>query len=94
MTTELIDSLVGLAKINGDAPMVYPIIHNEKANPVIFSKEGLVALLEIGGDKSGFELTKKFKETAITLELDDDSTQFNVNTNIDYRELIERYEKE
>ncbi len=93
MTAKLINSLIELTEKNPKSPMLYPVINGEKANPVVYSKEGIKELLKIGGDVSGYELTEKFEGRTATLELKDISTQFNVNTNSDYRRLIEEYEK-
>ena len=92
MTTKLINSLIELTGKNPESPMIYPVINGEKANPVVYSKEGIKELLKIGGDVSGYGLTEKFKGRTVTLELEDVSTQFNVNTNSDYRRLIEEHE--
>ena len=92
MTAELINSLIELTEKNPESPMIYPVINGEKANPVLYSKEGIKELLKIGGDVSGYELTEKFEGRTATLELKDTVTQFNVNTNSDYRRLIEEHE--
>ena len=93
MTTKLINSLIELTEKNPKSPMLFPVINGEKANPVLYSKEGIKELLKIGGDVSGYELTEEFEGRTATLELKDIVTQFNVNTNSDYRRLIEEHEK-
>lgn len=93
MTAKLINSLIELTEKNPKSPMLFPVINGEKANPVLFSKEGIKELLKIGGDVSGYELTEKFEGRTAALELKDIATQFNVNTNRDYRRLIEEHEK-
>ena len=92
MTAKLINSLIELTEKNPKSPMIFPVINGEKANPVLYSKEGIKELLKIGGDVSGYELTEKFQGQTATLELKEISTQFNVNTNSDYRRLIEEHE--
>ena len=71
-----------------------PVFKGEKANPVLYSSKGIKELMKIGGDVSGYILTEVFKDDVETFEIEDESTQFNVNTNGDYRKLIEKYEKE
>ncbi len=93
MTAKLINSLIELTEKNLKFPMLFPVINGEKANPVLFSKEGVKELLKIGGDVSGYELTEKFEGRTATLKLKEISTQFNVNTNGDYRRLIKEHEK-
>ena len=94
MTSKLINSVLSLAEEYPSSPMVYPVYKGEKANPVLYSSKGLKELLKIGGDVSGYILTELLKDDVETFEIEDDSTQFNVNTNGDYRKLIEEYEKE
>ena len=90
----LINKVIEYTATNPDSPMLYPTLKGKKANPVVFSKEGLIELSKIEGDTSGFGLSDKFKKRAVYFELEDDSTQLNINTNSDYRMLIENYEKE
>ena len=92
MTTKLINSLIELTEKNPKSPMIYPVLNGEKANPVVYSREGIKELLKIGGDVSGYELTERLHGQTTTLELKDFSSQFNVNTNSDYRKLIEEHE--
>lgn len=94
MTSVLINSVLSLAEEYPGSPMIYPVYKGEKAHPVLFSAEGIKDLLKIGGDVSGYILTELFKDDVATFEIEDNSTQFNVNTNSDYRKLIEEYEKE
>lgn len=91
---DLINRLIEHATNNPDSPMLYPTLNGKKANPVVFSKEGLAELSTVEGDKSGFDLADKFNESAVSFELEVESTQLNINTNRDYRKLIENYEKE
>lgn len=90
----LINKVIEYATKNPDSPMIYPKLKGKKVNPVIFSKEGLIELLKIEGDTSGFELSDKFRKKTVSFKLEDNSTQLNINTNSDYRKLIENYEKE
>ena len=91
---DLINRVIEYAVKNPESPMLYPSLKGKKANPVVFSKEGLIELSKIEGDTSGFGLSDKFNKRAVSFELEDDSTQLNINTNSDYRKLIENYEKE
>ena len=90
----LINKVIEYTATNPDSPMLYPTFNGKKANPVVFSTEGLIELSKIDGDTSGFGLSDKFKKRTVSFELEDDSTQLNINTNSDYRMLIENYEKE
>ena len=90
----LINKVIEYTAENPDSPMLYPTLNGKKANPVVFSKEGLIELSKIEGDTSGFGLSDKFKKRAVSFELENNSTQLNINTNSDYRKLIENYEKE
>jgi len=94
MTSTLINSVLSLAEEFPESPMVYPVYEGEKAHPVLFSAKGIEDLLKISGDVSGYILTELFKDKVATFEIDDNSTQLNVNTNSDYRKLIEDHEKE
>ena len=94
MTSELINSVLSLVEEYPKSPMMYPVYKGEKAHPVLFSAGGIKELLKIGGDVSGYILTEIFKDDVATFEIEDNSTQFNVNTNGDYKKLIEKYEKE
>lgn len=91
---DLINRVIEYAVKNPESPMLYPSLKGKKANPVVFSKEGLIELSKIEGDTSGFGLSDKFNKRAVSFELEDNSTQLNINTNSDYRKLIENYEKE
>ena len=91
---DLINRVIEYAVKNPESPMLYPSLKGKKANPVVFSKEGLIELSKIEGDTSGFGLSDKFNKRAVSFELEDDSTQLNINMNSDYRKLIENYEKE
>lgn len=94
MTSNLINSVLSLAEEYPESPMVYPVYKGKKAHPVVFSAEGIKDLMKITGDVSGYILTELLKDDIETFEIDDDSTQFNVNTNREYKKLIEKYEKE
>ena len=94
MTSTLINSVLSLAEEYPSSPMVYPVYKGEKAHPVLFSAKGIKNLLKIGGDVSGYILTELFKDDVATFEIEDNSTQFNVNTNRDYKKLIKKYEIE
>lgn len=90
----LINTVIEYVANNPESPMLFPTLKGKKANPVVFSKEGLVELSKIEGDKSGFDLADIFQEKVVSFELEYESTQLNINTNSDYRKLIENYEKE
>ena len=94
MTSKLINSVLSLAEEYPSSPMVYPVYKGKKVHPVLFSAEGIKHLLKIGGDVSGYILTELFKDDVATFEIEDNSTQFNVNTNRDYKKLIKKYEIE
>jgi len=94
ITVDLINTIIEYAVKNPESPMLYPTLNGKKANPVVFSKEGLVELSKIEGDTSGFRLIDKFKKRVVTFKLEDDLTQMNINTNREYRKLIENYERE
>ena len=91
---DLINLVIDYTVNNPESPMLYPTLKGKKANPVVFYKEGLVKLSKIKGDISGFDLTDIFGERVVSFELENESTQININTNSEYRKLIENYEKE
>jgi len=68
--------------------LCFPLFKGEKGHPVAFPKALLAELAELTGDTSGFELVKKHWDEAVKLPLEDESTQFDLDTLEDYERLL------
>ena len=69
--------------------LCFPLYKSEKGHPVAFPKALLSELAGLSGDVSGFELIKTHWDEAMKLPLDDESTQFDLDTFDDYEHLLE-----
>ena len=91
VTTELMNDLVSEYK-RSNAPLCVPMIKTDESaqrpgNPVIIGQRLFPEILEITGDIGARELVKKYLSQARLVGLDNDITQFQINTQDDLRKF-------
>jgi molybdenum cofactor cytidylyltransferase len=87
MTYQLIDFVVG-EFTKSEVGVCFPLHEGEKGHPVAFSRELLAELCRLRGDRSGLALVKKHWDEALKLPLEDESTQYDLDTYEDYLRLL------
>lgn len=88
MTHHLID-LVVKEFVKSGVRICFLLHKGGKGHPVAFSRELLAELQGLCGDQSGFALARKHWDEALKLPLDDELTQFDLDTNKDYLRLLD-----
>jgi molybdenum cofactor cytidylyltransferase len=88
VTPALIDALLE-AHAGSLHPIVAPLVDGERSSPVLFDRSTFSDLAHIEGDVGGRELFTLYSPRWI--EWYDRSVQFDVDTEADYRRLLEEY---
>ena len=95
VTTELINELLTAYK-QSNGQLCAPVINAHKAHerthtghPVIIGHKLYPELMKITGDIGAREIVRKNIEYAILVELEDNSSQFQINTQDDLRKYIQ-----
>lgn len=88
VTYQLIN-LVAEEFIKSGASLCFPLYRGEKGHPVAFSRKLLTDLSQLSGDQSGLALVQRHWNEALKLPLEDELTQFDLDTDEDYRRLLQ-----
>lgn len=86
VTTELINEIIDTYKLSNGSicvPMIETPLLTRPGHPVIISQRLYSEVLKITGDKGAREVVKKNMSYAKTIMLSDDSSQFQINTEVD-----------
>lgn len=88
MSSHLID-LVRENFLRSEARICFPVYQGHKGHPVAFSRELLGELARLRGDRSGWGLAQRYWSEALKIPLQNGATQLDVDTEEDYRRLLE-----
>jgi molybdenum cofactor cytidylyltransferase len=92
VSTKLMNDLIKEYK-NSNAQLCLPMLHKTKpprpGNPVIISKGLFPEIFNITGDIGAREIVKRNISNARLVELDDESSQFQINTEDDLKKYID-----
>ena len=88
VTTELLDKLIDVYKYS-NAQICLPMINASdgrcSGHPIIIGRKLYPGLMQISGDIGARDIVKKNIQYAKLVELEDDSSQFQINTQDDLR---------
>lgn len=79
MTSALIDRLITLRERTGQL-IALPLYNGQRGNPVVFSLELAPHLLQISGDEGGRSLIRRYAQASVTLEVDEEEINLDVDT--------------
>lgn len=71
------------------APVVLPVFDGKRGNPVLFSRETFQKMQLLGDDCGARPLFEEYAGRIVTVPVEDGSIHFDVDTEADYRRLLE-----
>ncbi|MGM0397008.1 MAG: nucleotidyltransferase family protein [Bacillota bacterium] len=87
LTCDLINGMIWAFKNSGKG-IIVPILEEKIHMPILFSEKYRFDLLKIHGEKGGFEIITNNKEDIHWYHVDDPRDVRDINTDIQYMELI------
>ncbi|HLI71891.1 MAG TPA: nucleotidyltransferase family protein [Ktedonobacteraceae bacterium] len=86
ITPAMIDELITLREQSGKL-IALPLYHGQRGNPVVFSLELAPELLQVRGDEGGRSVLKRHPDEIATLEMGNETANFDVDTWEAYQEV-------
>ncbi|PHV71399.1 hypothetical protein CS063_04950 [Sporanaerobium hydrogeniformans] len=88
---ETIENMIGMYKTleAKETAILCPVYEGERGNPVIFAKTYKEELMGLSGDEGGKQLIARHKERVIGYEIDHHKELFDIDTQLDFNQLLQ-----
>jgi molybdenum cofactor cytidylyltransferase len=87
MTAHIIDTLIATRQAT-DKPIIVPLYHGKRGNPVLFAASLFPELMMITGDEGGRSVIERHRQEMITVELGDEVACYDVDTWEAYQQVL------
>ncbi len=88
VTPALIDRILAAYR-SSESPIVMPVHDGRRGNPVLFSRETFAGIQALSDDCGARPLFQEYAARLLTVAVDDPAIHFDVDTEEDYRRLLQ-----
>jgi molybdenum cofactor cytidylyltransferase len=93
MTPHILDTLIATRHTTGK-PIIAPLYHGRRGNPILFAASLFPELLQVSGDEGGRSVVEQHRQEVATVELGDSRATYDVDTWAEYQRVVEEWQQQ
>ena len=93
MTPHILETLIATRHTTGK-PIIAPLYHGRRGNPILFAASLFPELLQVSGDEGGRSVIERHRQEVATVELGDSRATYDVDTWVEYQRVVEEWDQQ